>query len=97
VPIYELKVTGKEKPRMIKAKDVSEALVFAKVAEIKPVGAERMIELQEQGIALEKVPDPRDPSSYAPGGALHGQTPPAGVTVPEVKAEGDDKGKADKA
>jgi hypothetical protein len=87
VPIYELKLPKAEKPRMIKAKDVAEALTFAKVADIKAISGERLVELQEQGITLEKVPDATDPASYAPGGPLHGQKPPAGVKLPEPAAE----------
>lgn len=84
MPIYEMKLPGADKPRMIKGKDVGEVLTFAKVVEIKAIGAERFAELQEAGVPLEKVPDPTDPASYAPGGPLHGQTPPAGVKVPEA-------------
>jgi hypothetical protein len=87
MPIYELKPKGATKSRMIRAKDVSEALTFANVCEIKPISGERVIELQEAGVTLEKVPDPTDPASYAPGGPLHGKTPPAGVKLPEAAEE----------
>lgn len=96
MPIYELKPkgtsTGSTKSRLIKAKDISEALAYAKVADIKAIGGERVAELIESGVALEKVPDPTDPASYAPGGPLHGQTPPAGVEVPKAAETGGGSG-----
>jgi hypothetical protein len=88
LPIYELKPKGAGKSRMIKAKDISEALKFAEVADIKAIGGERVTELIEEGVKLEKVPDPTDPASYAPGGPLHGQTPPPGVEVPKAAETG---------
>ncbi len=91
MPIYELRTPGATKPRMIKGKDVSDVLTFAKVADIKAIGAERVVELQEAGIKLEKVPDATDPASYAPGGPLHGQTPPPGVKVTEAEGGGEKK------
>jgi hypothetical protein len=72
MPVYEIKTPGAEKPRMVKAKDVSAAL--GGVVEVKAIGAERMLELQEQGITLEKVADATDPAAHAPGGPLHDAT-----------------------
>lgn len=83
MPVYEIKVPGAPGPRMVKAKDVGVAL--GGIVEIKAIGAERMLELQDAGVKLEKVedPDPADPANYAPGGPLHGKTKPAAVITAE--------------
>lgn len=89
MPIYEIAEPGKEKPRMVKGKDVAAALLLATGITIKPIGAERMIELQDEGVTVEKPtePDPADPANYAPGGPLHGKTKPAAVIAAEQEAE----------
>lgn len=89
MPVYELAEPGKESPRMVKEKDVAAALLHATGIAIKAIGAERMIELQEAGVTLEKPtePDPADPANYAPGGPLHGKTKPASVIAAEQTAE----------
>lgn len=91
MPVYEMKLPGQDKPRMIKAKDVSTALTG--VVEIKAIGAERMLELQDQGVALEKAADPTDPAAHAPGGPLHDKT---GGHGDQDKPEGGDKPEGDK-
>jgi hypothetical protein len=89
MPIYEVRKEGDDKSRMIKAKDAPAALSFAKVATIKPVSAERMLELQGEGVTLEVATDAADPASHAPGGALHGSSASTGGDAKSGKGAGD--------
>ncbi|MBA2717725.1 MAG: hypothetical protein H0U52_00590 [Chloroflexi bacterium] len=69
MPIYECKVRGENKVRLVKAGTAAQARDH--IVEAGPISAERMAELIEDGAKLEKVGDPTDPSAHAKGGDLH--------------------------
>ena len=60
MPVYELKIDGAEKPRMVKADTAAQARNT--VVSATPITAERMAELLEEGVKLEK-PLPASPES----------------------------------
>jgi cob(I)alamin adenosyltransferase len=53
MPVYEIKVDGSDKPRMVKA--ATPAAARNHVARAVAISAERMSELIDDGIALEKA------------------------------------------
>lgn len=71
MPIFECKVAGADKPRLVKAS--SGAAARAHIVTAKAITAERMAELIAEDVKLETATDPTDPASHAPGGALHGK------------------------
>lgn len=101
MPVYEIKLPGAENPRMVKAKDLSAALKGTGIVEVKAIGTDRMLELQDQGVPLEKIADATDPASHAPGGALHdptgghGQDGDGGATGGGAANQSGGSGKAD--
>lgn len=69
LPIYELQIRGDDKIRLVKAATSAQARDH--IVSAKPIGAERMAELTETGVKLEKIANPADPASHAEGGELH--------------------------
>lgn len=53
MPVYELKIDGAEKPRMVKA--ATAAAARNHVVSATPITAERMSELMEDDVKLEKA------------------------------------------
>ncbi len=53
MPVYETRIDGVEKPRLIKAD--TPAAARNHVVTVKGVTAERMSDLMDQGVALEKA------------------------------------------
>jgi len=71
VAIYKMQIRGSDKVRLVKAATAAQARDH--IVEAVPINAETMADLMEKdpALKLEKVADPTDPASYAPGGALH--------------------------
>ena len=56
MPVYECKVSDSDKSRLVKA--TSAAVARSHIVQAKPITAERMAELIEDGVELEKAAAP---------------------------------------
>lgn len=81
--VYECKIRGTETVRIVKAATSAQARDH--IVDARPISAERMADLIEGGAKLEKIADPADPASHAPGGELHKD---AGAGAPESDEAG---------